>query len=256
MASTALITGASSGIGRELAWCFARDGVNLVLVARNEAQLNQLAQEVFSEHGVKVTVLVKDLTDSQAAAQIHAELTDRGIAVDVLVNNAGFGNHGKFAENDLQAEMDLIAVNITAAAGLILLFGKDFIKQGSGKILNVASVAAFQSGPLMANYFASKAYLLNLSDALVVEMRHQGVTVTTLCPGATVTEFFERASSPRSAVSKGMSAQTVAQQGYEGMLKGKRVVIPGWRNKLLVWAAKWSPRYFSVRIAMMVNRKI
>ncbi|HZC76160.1 MAG TPA: SDR family oxidoreductase, partial [Ktedonobacterales bacterium] len=190
---TALVTGASSGIGEELARLFARDGYDLVLVARGKTQLEALAAELRQRHGVSLTVLATDLAQPAAAQAIYDELTRAGITVDVLVNNAGYATYGSFTEIPAETELAMLQVNMAALTHLCKLFLPPMVRRGSGRVLNVASTAAFQPGPLMAAYYASKAYVLSLSEALANELRGTGVTVTALCPGPTRSGFQSRA---------------------------------------------------------------
>src|SRR6202795_3291921 len=190
---TALITGASFGIGHELAGIFAREGYNLVLVARTADKLRQLASDLEKTHGTRSLILAGDLSSPGAAAYIHDQTTRAELAVDVLVNNAGFGQFGLFAENDLEECLQQIQLNITTLTHLTRLYLPDMLSRKSGRILNVASTAAFQAGPLMAVYYATKAYVLHFSEAIANELEGTGVTVTCLCPGPTSTEFQERA---------------------------------------------------------------
>src|SRR5271154_4231612 len=190
---TALVTGASFGIGTEFARIFARESYNLVLVARTADKLRQLASELEKAHGTRSLILATDLTDPGASAYVLDQTTRSDIQIDVLVNNAGFGQYGKFAENDLEECLRQIQLNITTLTHLTRLYLPAMIERKTGKILNVASTAAFQPGPLMAVYYATKAYVLHFSEALANELNGTGVTVTCLCPGATVTEFHKRA---------------------------------------------------------------
>ncbi len=179
---TALITGSANGIGYELASTFAENGYNLVLVDKDEEKLTLIAEEFPQKFGISVKTLVKDLSISTSPTEIFTELQQAGIKIDILVNNAGFGTYGVFSETDLTTELKMLQVNIVCLTHLTKLFLKDMITQGNGKILNVASVAAFQPGPLMAVYFATKAYVLSFSEAIANELEGTGVTVTTLCP--------------------------------------------------------------------------
>ncbi|MGB7444804.1 MAG: SDR family oxidoreductase, partial [Coleofasciculaceae cyanobacterium] len=233
---TALITGASSGIGYELAKLFARDRYNLVLVARSEQKLVQLAEVFQDKFGIAVKVIAKDLSRPEAPEEIWAELKRESITVDVLINNAGFANYGFFAEIDTGSELKMMQLNMMALTHLSKLFLPDMLQQGYGKILNVASTAAFQPGPLMAVYYATKAYVLSLSESLANELQNSGVTVTALCPGPTESGFQARANMEESKLVSGqqiMDAQTVAQIGYRSLMSNKTVVIPGLKNKLL-----------------------
>lgn len=244
ISKTALITGASSGIGYELARLFARAGYQLVLVARREDRLNQLANELIQAHDIRVLVLAKDLAEPQVPEEIYQDLQKLNIVVDVLVNNAGFGNYGYFAASDLNNELDLLQVNIVALMVLTRLFLPDLIRRGAGKILNVASVAAFGPGPLMANYYASKAYVLRLSEALANELKGTGVSVTALCPGTTISEFHQNLNLDQTALRHipFMTSEAVARIGYRGLMAGKTIVIPGWQNKAMAWLVRFTPR--------------
>src|ERR1022692_222691 len=248
---TALITGASSGIGLELARIFAREGYNLVLVARNGDRLRQLASELEKAHGARSLILATDLTEPGAAAYVLDQTTRAGLQLDVLVNNAGFGQYGLFAENDLEECLRQIQLNVTTLTHLTRLYLPGMIERKTGRILNVASTAAFQPGPLMAVYFATKAYVLHLSEALANELSGTGVTVTCLCPGATVTEFHKRANATGMNLLKfgSMEARTVAEDGYRALMAGKPLVISGVKNWLLAQSVRFSPRRLVTAIA-------
>ncbi len=259
---TALITGASFGIGLELARIFAREGYNLVLVARSADKLRQLAAELEKAYGARSLILAVDLTEPGAPAYVLDQTTRADIQVDVLVNNAGFGQYGLFAENDLEECLRQIQLNVTTLTHLTRLYLPAMIERAkvettterkSGGILNVASTAAFQPGPLMAVYFATKAYVLHFSEALANELDGSGVTVTTLCPGATATEFHKRANATGMKLLKfgAMDARTVAEDGYRGLVAGKTVVISGFKNWLLAQSVRFSPR----RIVTAIARK-
>jgi short-subunit dehydrogenase len=244
MSKTALITGASGGIGYELALLFAHDGFDCILVARSHDKLAELASRLQREHHVKTLVLSKDLARAQAVDEIYEEVSAASMAVDALVNNAGYPVFGLFGETDLQVELDMLQVNVIALTALTKLFLKDMIKRGSGRILNLASTAAFEPGPLMAVYYASKAYVLSFSEAIGNELRGTGVTVTVLCPGPTRTGFQKRGAMEDSRLVQGRigDATSVARAGYRGMMAGKTVVIPGFGNKLIPWVVRVSPR--------------
>ncbi len=246
---TALITGAWSGIGRELALLFARDGYNLVLVARSAAKLAELAEDLKREHGTSIRVLAKDLSNPAAPDEIYSELAPDS-SVDSLVNNAGFGTRGPFWETSLAAELEMMQVNMVALTHLTKLLLKGMLERRSGKILNVASTAGFQPGPLMAVYYATKAYVLSFSEALANELKGSGVSVTALCPGPTETGFSQRAGMRDSRLFRGttMDARTVAQIGYRALMQGKPVVIPGLRNRLLAFSVRLAPRAAVTRI--------
>lgn len=244
MTQTALITGASGGIGLELARQFAQNNFDLVLVARSRDKLQQLADELQDKYQISVAVVVKDLTEPSAPAEIYAELQERGTAVNILVNNAGFATYGFFDELDLQRELAMIQLNVAALTHLTWLFLQDMVAAGNGKILNVSSTAAFQPGPLMAVYYATKAYVLSFSEAIANELAGKGVTVTALCPGPTESGFQSRAEMEDSKlVQRGlMSAAEVAKSGYAGLMAGKTVVIPGTKNRILAMSPRFLPR--------------
>jgi uncharacterized protein len=241
---TALVTGASSGIGLDLARILARNNHDVVLVARTASKLEEIGGEL-RKPGITAHVIAADLSKPDAANELAAELTRRAIDVDVLVNNAGYGLAGPFVDNDLQRELDMIQVNIVALTQLTKLLLKPMVMRRRGRILNVASTAAFQPGPLMAVYYATKAYVLSFSEAIAVVLRDSGVTVTTLCPGPTQTGFAEAAEMTESrlfTMMKPMPSMDVAEAGYRGMMSGKRIVIPGLKNKMLVQSLRVSPR--------------
>ena len=247
MGKTALITGASSGIGYELAKCFAADGVNLVLVARDVARLNPIASELQSTFKVSAKTIAADLSRAVAPAEIYRETGRASLAIDYLVNNAGFGAGGAFEDTDLQTELDMMQVNIVSLVHLTKLYLQDMQSRGSGGILNVASTAAFQPGPLMSIYYASKAFVLSFTEAIADELRGTGITVTALCPGPTATDFQRRAHIEHIRLTKSspmgmMTASEVAKIGYRGFLKGKVIVIPGLMNKIGVQSVRISPR--------------
>ena len=258
MRKTALITGASSGIGYELSKVLAKNGYNLVLVSRNTEKLNVISEEIRKQHDIRIKVISKDLCKSPAPQELYNEVAAEGINIDVLVNNAGIGTYGKFIDSSTQKPMDLIQLNITSLTMLCKLFGTDMVKNGSGRILNVASTAAFQPGPLISTYYASKAYVLMLSEALKRELEQDGVTITVLCPGPTQTEFFERHDMIGTKLERSphiMSAAKVAEIGFSGLLKGKIIVIPGLINKLLAFSVRLAPRRVVTAIAYSLNQK-
>lgn len=249
--ATALITGASSGIGLELARVCAEHGVDVIVSARSEDKLQMLAKEIVTTHGVKAEVLVNDLSGQGAAGELYEGVKEKGWAVDYLVNNAGFGVYGEFLETDWQQEADMLQVNVVALTHLTKLFVPDFIQRGSGRIMNVASTAAFQPGPLMAAYFASKAYVLSFSQALSNELKGTGVTVTALCPGATETGFQNAAGATGSRLFDSRRLPTgadVAKYGYKKMMQGKRVAVHGLMNRILAQSNRFAPRAMSMAI--------
>ncbi len=256
--SWVLLTGASSGIGWELAKIFAERGYSLVLVARREGELQRLAQELRRDHGVEIRVLPKDLERSEAPDEIFDELKKQKIEIDVLVNNAGFGLHGYFHEQDPQKILALLQVNVVALTRLTRLFLEPMLQRAGGQILNVASTAAFQPGPLMAVYYASKAYVLHFSEALDKELSGTGVRVSTLCPGPTESEFQQRAGMENVAlfqVNHVMDSATVARQAYQGLSSGKRVVVTGWTNRLLSNIVRWAPRNWVLSVVKRINSR-
>jgi uncharacterized protein len=243
---TALITGASSGIGLELATVAARRRHDVVLVARNRERLESVARGLSEEFGVRAWAIEKDLARPSAAAELEAELSSRGVQVEVLVNNAGFGVYGPFAETSIEDEIAMIEVNVAAVTRLTKTFLRGMLERRHGGILNVASTAAFQPGPVMAVYYATKAYVLSFTEALASETEGSGVRVTALCPGPTRTAFQKRAGfRPIPLLRRplvGTDPAAVARAGWDGLERGKRVVVPGMTNKLLVQAERVTPR--------------
>lgn len=251
MKRTVLITGASSGLGYEFAKLFANDGADLVLVARRVARLEEIAADLGREHRTHVATLGMDLSDPAAPEAIARTLEERGIEVDVLVNSAGMGVFGKFTETPAAAELALIQVNVTALTHLTKLVLPGMVRRGFGRVLNVASTAAFQPGPLMAVYYAAKAYVLSFSEAIASELAGTGVTVTALCPGPTATDFHSTAEMDVGALhSLGvmMDGSTVARIGYRALVRGKRVVIPGLGNRLVAQVVRFAPRRLVTRV--------
>lgn len=253
--TTALITGASAGIGYELAKLFAKDHHNLVLVARGETQLGQIAGELQRQFGITVKTIALDLADPSAPQVLFEHLQNTGIAVDILANNAGYGKLGNFAVIPIEDSVGQIQLNITALTSLTRLFLGPMVERHSGKILNVASTAGFQPGPLMTVYYATKAYVISFSEALANELAGSGITVTCLCPGPTATDFAGRAGNDKSRLFKQlrpMDAKKVAIKGYRGLMSGKTLVIPGWRNWLLAESIRVSPR----KLVTAVSRRL
>ncbi len=258
-ASTALITGASGGIGYELAKLFANDHHNLVLVARNGPRLAQVADELQRQFGITVKTFALDLTEPSAPRSLFAQLQSEGVAVDILVNNAGYGRYGEFAEAPLEENLGQIELNVTALTELTKLFLGPMLERRSGKIMNVASTAGFQPGPLMAVYYATKAYVISFSEALANELADKGITVTCLCPGATETGFAGRAGNDATRLFKNlrpMDAKTVARAGYRGLLKGKTLVIPGFRNWLVAESIRVSPRKLATAVSRWISERV
>ena len=255
---TALITGGSGGIGLELAKVLARNGFDIVLVARKRDTLEGAAGQLEGKFNVTAHVFAADLRREEAPQAIFDFLRNENIPIEILVNNAGFGLGGEFAETDINRELEMIQVNIAALTQLTKLFLPAMIKRKSGRILNVASTAAFQPGPLMSVYYATKAYVLSFSEALAEELRESGVTVTTLCPGPTKTDFASTAQVGHSRLFTlfGVAdAASVAEFGYQAMMQGKRVAIPGIRNKLVAEGHRFFPRGLLTKVARMAQER-
>lgn len=258
MKKTALITGASNGIGLELARVHAQKGDNLVLVARSLDKLETLKKELEAKHSISVHNIGIDLSMADAAQKVFDETQSKGIQIDYLINNAGFGDFGMFAETDWNKEQQMIALNITTLTQFTKLYIKEMVKRKSGKIMNVASTAAFQSGPTMAVYYATKAYVLSFSEAVDNEVRDKGVTVTTLCPGATESGFQSAADMHESRLVKGRKLPTskeVAEYGYKAMMKGQTVAIHGLMNWLMANSVRFTPRALVVKITRFIQDK-
>ena len=254
MKKTALITGASGGIGMELAHIHASKGDNLVLIARTKEKLDALKLELETQFGISVYNVSIDLSENNAPKAIYEELKGQKIHIDYLINNAGFGDFGDFAKCNWEKQLQMINLNITALTHLTHLFLPAMFKNDFGKILNVASTAAFQPGPTMSVYFATKAYVLSFSEAIANELKGTGVTVTALCPGATATGFKKTASLEKSQLFKGnqiASSREVAEFGYKKMMKGKIVVIHGVMNNILALSTRFAPRNIITAVTKM-----
>ncbi|TDH21672.1 SDR family oxidoreductase [Segetibacter sp. 3557_3] len=232
----ALITGGSAGIGYELAKCFAEDGYNLVLVARTESDLQRSASELKQQYNVQVTTIVKDLFEPRAAFELYDEVNAQGITVDVLVNDAGQGQYGLFVDQDINRLLEIIQLNVSALTVLTHLYLKDMVTRNSGKILQLASIASELPGPWQAVYHATKAYVLHLTEGLISELKDSEVTITALQPGATDTDFFNKAHMQSSKIldSKLSDAAQVARDGYNALMKGDDKIVSGLKNKIMV----------------------
>ncbi|MEK7571970.1 MAG: SDR family oxidoreductase [Patescibacteria group bacterium] len=253
---TVLITGSSSGIGFELAKIFAANTYNLVLVARDKEKLLQSGKELQRE-GIEIYCMVKDLSDAKAPAKLYNELHHKGIKIDVLVNNAGFATYGLFTEIELEKELEELQVNIVTLTHLTKLFVRNMVKRKEGKILNVASTAAFLPGPLMAVYYASKAYVLSFSEALANELMGTGVSLSVLCPGPTDTGFVKKAHLESSKLFSGenMKASLVAQIAYEGLMNNKTLIVPGIKNRIGVEISRFVPPSLAAKVARSLQEK-
>jgi uncharacterized protein len=248
---TVLITGASSGIGRELARLFAGDGSDLVLVARSEDRLREVTAGLTAEYGVRAQVLAADLSRPGSAGEIAETLARQGLQVDVLVNNAGFGGHGQVAAIGVDRQLEMIGVNVAALTRLTALFLPGMLERRRGAVLNVASTAAFQPGPNQAVYCATKAYVLSFTEALAEEVRGSGVRVSCLAPGPTNTEFAAQAGMAGTRVFKlgVMGAGPVARAGHDGLRQGRTLIIPGLHNRVVAFGVRLSPRGLVTRLA-------
>ncbi|HXN33091.1 MAG TPA: SDR family oxidoreductase [Polyangiaceae bacterium] len=258
MTKIALVTGASAGLGRELARVFALDKHDVVLVARRRDRLEELGAELEKAHGVRAVVLPEDLADDRAPERIAAELSRRAIDVEFLVNNAGFGATGAFAGLDTARELEMVRVNVTAAVHLTRLLLPSMIARGSGRILNIGSTAGFQAGPFMAVYYASKAFMNSFSEALSFELGGTGVTATLCCPGPTATEFSEVAGNAKTRLFQMavMGAPAVARMAYRAMMRGKAMVVPGLWNKVGLQSLRVAPRGTVRRLTAALNRSV
>ncbi|MBC6479100.1 MAG: SDR family oxidoreductase [Hormoscilla sp. GM7CHS1pb] len=245
MRQTALITGASSGIGYELSQIFAENQYNLVLIARRQEKLQEIQANLKKNYQVNVIVISQDLAQNNAAQVLFDTLNQQKIKIDVLVNNAGFGDYGFFVESNWEKMQQMIQLNIMTLTHLTRLFLPGMIQRSQGKILNLGSIASFQPGPLMAVYFATKAYILSFTEGIANELQGTGVTATVLCPGPTASEFQVTANQQASKLIKGKKlakAAEVAQLGYQALTQGKTVVVHGLTNKLLIFSNRLAPR--------------
>lgn len=254
---TVLITGATSGIGYEFSKLFAKNSHDLVLVARNRERLERLAEELVRDHHVSVLVVPKDLSLPTSPKEIFEELESKSVTVDVLINNAGFNEYGPFTETDIEKEVQMIQLNITSLTVLTKLFLRGMVARNSGRILNVGSTGSFVPGPLNSVYCATKAYVLSLSEAIAEELKGTGVIVTTLCPGATKTEFAQRAGMEDVKLFRGntMEAKQVAEIGYAALMRGKTTVVAGCSNTLLIFSLRFIPRQIITRMVKGMMRR-
>lgn len=249
---TALITGASSGIGLELAKQFASHGYNLILTARREQQLKDLAEKLASQFGVTTSTCAADLSTPGGSEKVTRFTTDSALAVDVLVNNAGFGAHGAFSKVQASTHREMIQVNVTSLVELTHFYLPAMLTNGKGGVMNIASTAAFVAGPLMSVYYASKAFVLSFSEALSNECRGTGVTVSCVCPGATTTEFQARANMTHATLFRGpavMSAEAVARMAYDGFAAGEQLIVTGFLNQIAAFSTRLIPRAAGAELA-------
>lgn len=253
---TALITGASGGIGLEFARVFACEGYHLVLVARSEEKLQALAAELSERHGITARPIALDLSLPESPQMLFDLLA--GTPVDVLVNNAGFATYGRFAETDLQRELELLQLNMVALTHLTKLFLRPMLARRRGRILNVASTAAFQPGPLMAVYYASKAYVLSFTEAIACELQGTGVSASALCPGPTESGFQQRAAMQESRLVQGgmMAVGPVVEAGYRGLMAGQTVIVPGLTNQIGSILPRLVPRTWVARLVMRLQERV
>lgn len=260
VAPTVLITGASSGIGEALAHCFAAAHFNLILVARSEGKLKALARTLTDKHGVEVRVQAVDLSLSGSVEQLHVAARRQHAAVDVLVNCAGVLEQGSFTAIPYASHQQIIDLNISGLTAMLSAFVPDMVKRGSGKVLNVASIAAFQPVPTLATYAASKAYVLSLSESLAEELRGTGVTVTALCPGITATNMLTQAAGANDKIGHlpGFligDVHDVAELAFSACMKGDAICVPGAVNQAAMIASRGTPKWLVRRIGGLLGRK-
>ncbi|MCG9729373.1 SDR family oxidoreductase [Shewanella sp. Isolate13] len=257
MTNTALITGASSGIGLELAKIHASKGGNLILVARSESKLNNLKTELENQYGIQVTVIALDLSQPSSAQELFEQTEARSLQVDTLINNAGFGGHGKFHERSLVHEQAMMQVNMVTLTNLTHLYLKGMVERKQGKILNVSSTASFMPGPLQAVYYATKSYVTSFSQAVAEEVKDNGVTVTALCPGTVATGFVEAGNLEGvDAWKNAKTPSSVAECGYNGMEKGELVAFNEPSLKFMLnWIIPFLPRKLVLKISRQAMEK-
>jgi uncharacterized protein len=257
-AKTALITGASSGIGKALAGNFAADDYNVILASRSLQKMEAVARDLHNRHGITALVIGVDLETTEGPAQLHADIKSRGINLAALINNAGFGKFGEFKDAALEPQLAMMQLNMNALVILTKLFLPDLLAT-KGKILNVASTASFQPGPYMAVYYATKSFVLSFSEAIASELERTGVTVTALCPGPTASGFQDTADVQSSGLVKGKrlaTAAEVAEAGYRAMLRGQRVYIHGFKNWLMAQSVRFAPRNAVVSVVKWMSRPV
>lgn len=252
---TALITGASGGIGKEFAKIFAKNGYNLVLTARGNYTLDKIADALKTEYDVHISTFSADLSQPGSADNLYSKIMEQKIQIDILINNAGFGDYGYFLESELDRTSDMIHLNIVTLTELTLLFAKEMKKRNTGKILNIASTAAFQPIPKFAVYAATKSFVLNFTEALHYELRKTNISVSALCPGPTATGFKDTANMKNSKLFKNgvMLPNDVAKAGYKGLMKNKMTIVSGFKNKIMTLLSSATP---SRKLLVWVSAKM
>lgn len=260
MKSYALITGASKGIGLELAKLFAKDGYPLILIARSSHLLEEIKKEFEIKYQIVVKVIVQDLSKSGASKEIYDAIQKEHLQVDYLINNAGFGDYGPFLDSDITKYAQMMHLNTITLMELCYYFGNDMRQRKFGKIMNLGSIASFFPGPLMATYYATKAFVLSFSEALAKELQHSGVSVTALCPGTTATQFFDNAHATvdKTNLLKHMRPahpSDVAKYGYKKMMKSKTIAIYGAQNKIAIWMNRFIPRKLSRHLVYKIQNR-
>lgn len=259
MRRAVLITGASSGFGIEFAKKFASKGMNLVLVSRNQNKLNHLKYKLTNDYGVEVEIIIEDLAEKDAANKIFDQVQRMELQIDILVNNAGFGDFHSYHNCDWEKQYEMIQVNIVSLIQLTRLFLEQMVKRRNGRILNMASAASFQPGPLYATYYASKGFVLSFTEAISEELKGTGVHVMALCPGPTLTNFVDRADAERSRlfrVLKVADTKEVVDYGYRSLMRNKVVSVHGMQNKLLVLGSKVAPRGLVRSIMYQIHKSV
>lgn len=263
MENFVLITGASTGIGKELAKIFAKNQYNLLLIARSKDKLENIKKELESQYNIKTEIFPIDLSQQNAAKEIYQYINKKNFSIQILINNAGFATNGFFFNNPLEEEINEIQVNIISLMELTYLIGNEMLKNAKNKpkyyykILNVSSTAAFQPGPYMSSYYASKSFVLNFSEGLYEELKPHNILVSVLCPGATKTDFFKRANMENSKLVQSpfiMNAESVAHYAYKKLMQNKVIIIPGIFNKIGVFAVRLFPRNMIRKITQFLNR--
>jgi short-subunit dehydrogenase len=244
MLGLVLITGASGGIGLEFARLFASKGFSLVLVARSSDKLQEIKKDLEDKYNISVEVISKDLASTHSAIELHEEIKYKGLVIDILINNAGFGDSGLFYETDTDRDIEMINLNMTSLYVLTKLFVQDMLKRNEGRILNVSSVASFMPGPYMSLYYATKAFVTSFSLGIAKELKNTGVYITVLCPGPTKSDFFINANAKGKKITEMFimpEAREVAKTGYIALKKGKKIVVHGLSNRLMVFLIRFLP---------------